>query len=72
LVLSAVFPVLIAFTFGHWKIPPSFPKGIPRAGGRKIFCGLKAYFRGWLSGRLTLSEGYKKVKTLLLHKLFVI
>jgi hypothetical protein len=72
LVLSAVFPLLIAFVFGHWKIPPSFPKGIPRAGGRKIFCGLKAYFRGWLSGRLNLSEGYKKVKTLLLHKLFVI
>ncbi|KAF4240540.1 hypothetical protein CNMCM8980_000199 [Aspergillus fumigatiaffinis] len=60
LVLSAVFPLLIAFVFGHWKIPPSFPKGIPRAGGRKIFCGLKAYFRGWLSGRLNLSEGYKK------------
>jgi hypothetical protein len=66
LVLGAVFPLLIAFVFWPWKVPPSFPKGIPRAGRRKIFCGLRAYFRGWPSGRLNLSDGYRKVKTLLL------
>ncbi|RHZ67371.1 uncharacterized protein CDV56_109530 [Aspergillus thermomutatus] len=60
LLVGAAFPIFIALAFGHWKIPPSFPKGIPRAGGRKIFGGLRACFRGWPSGRPSLSEGYNE------------
>ncbi|KAF7168859.1 hypothetical protein CNMCM5623_001801 [Aspergillus felis] len=59
LLLGAVSPILIALIFGRWRIPPSFPKGVPRAGKRKnIFGRLRSYFRGWLSGRASLLEGY--------------
>jgi hypothetical protein len=62
LLLGAVSSILIALIFGRWKIPPSFPKGVPRAGQRKnIFGGLRFWFRGWLSGRLSLLEGYSEV-----------
>jgi hypothetical protein len=66
LILGVLLPIFIALLFGHWKIPPSFPRGIPRVGGRKNTPGgLIACFRGWLSRRLILSEGYDKVKTIL-------
>ncbi|GFF95061.1 hypothetical protein IFM53868_07828 [Aspergillus udagawae] len=61
LILVVLLPIFIALLFGHWKIPPSFPRGIPRVGGRKNTPGgLIACFRGWLSRRLILSEGYDK------------
>lgn len=62
LLLGAVSPILIALIFGRWKIPPSFPEGVPRAGkGINIFGGLRVHFRGWLSARQSLSEGYAEV-----------
>jgi hypothetical protein len=62
LLLGAVSPIFIALLFARWKIPPSFPRGVPRAGQRKnIFGRLSFWFRGWLSGRLSLLEGYAEV-----------
>lgn len=62
LLLGAVAPIFIALLFARWKIPPSFPKGVPRAGqGKDIFGRLRFWFRGWLSGRLSLLEGYAEV-----------
>jgi hypothetical protein len=60
-ILCAVFPIFIAVV-GQWKVTPSFPRGIPRVGGRKkISGGLRVRFRGWFSGRPSASALDEKI-----------